>query len=228
MKSLLALLVVTVSLQQSYAQTNIEDKLGAWYTLDATHIVSEKTSFTTGIQLRAYEATDNINLIFYYAGINYKITPKIAVSVGGYYIDVDKSIDVCGTPHLYEKTIFEQISYNHTLGKFPIYHKLRMENRFLIFMGETTPSNRLRYCVGTKIALNKLLYLNANNEFFANLKGDVCTENRLFGALGINITKANSVQIGYMNHKINGLNLHRLQLMLLIKTDLRKKTPISS
>jgi len=223
MKAILSFLIFTLSLQFSYAQTSIEKKLGAWYTLDGTHTLSEKISLTTGIQLRSYEVADNINLIFLYAGINYKLTSKAAVSVGYYNIDVDKTLDLCGTPHMYEQSIFEQISYNHTIGKLPIYHKLRMENRFLRYMGETTTSNRLRYCLGAKIKLNNLLYLNANNEFFANLKDDVCTENRLYGALGINISKANSIQFGYMNHKINGLNLHRLQMMLLIKTDLRKK-----
>lgn len=223
MKTILTILISAILIQSSYAQTSIENKLGAWYTLDATHVLSEKISVTTGIQLRSYEVADNINLIFLYAGVNYKLAPKFVASVGYYNIDVDNTIDVCGTPHKYEQTVFEQISFNHNLGKFPIYHKLRMENRFLRYMGKTTPDNRLRYYLGTKIKLNNLLYINANNEFFANFKGDVCTENRLYGALGINITKANSIQLGYMNHKINGLNLHRLQMMLLIKTDLRKK-----
>lgn len=223
MKTILALIVITISIQLSFSQTAIENKLGAWYTLDATHTLSEKISITTGVQLRSYEVADNINLIFLYAGINYKLTPKVIASIGYYNIDVDKTVDVCGTPHMYKHSIFEQISYNHNIGNFALYHKLRMENRFLRYLGETTASNRLRYCIGTKLKINKLLYINANNEFFANLKGDICTENRLFGALGINLSKSNSLQLGYMNHKINGLNLHRLQIMLLIKTDLRKK-----
>lgn len=71
--------------------------------------------------------------------------------------------------------------------------------------------------------LDRRLFLNVNNEFFTNLKKDTTTENRFYAAVGLNISKANNIQLGYLNHKINGLNLHRLQVGIFIKTDLIKK-----
>ena len=223
MKTIFTLLFITISIQLLNAQTPVEKKLGAWYTVDGTHTLSDKISLTTGVQLRDYEVFDDINLIFFYAGINYKLTPKTTLSAGYYYIDVDKTFIIHDTPHLYENTIFEQIAYNHNLGKLPIYHKLRLENRFFSYSSKTFTEHRFRYCLGSKIKINDLLFINANNEFFANLQGDVFDENRLYGALGFNLSKSNNIQFGYMNQKIKGLNLHRLQVMLLIKTDLRKK-----
>ncbi|WP_100614614.1 DUF2490 domain-containing protein [Confluentibacter citreus] len=223
MKVISIFIVFILSIQIYLSQNSLENEFPAWHTIDGTHAISENLSTITGVQLRTYKTLDNINLIFYYTGINYNLSKKLLVSTGYYYIDIDRSFDDTNTPHIFENTIFEQIAYYHTIGKLSIYHKLRMENRFLRYMGTTTTSNRFRYCLGTKIKINNLLYVNANNEFFANLKGTFCNENRLYGALGINISKANSIQLGYMNHKINGLNLHTLQTILLIKTDLSKK-----
>jgi len=34
---------------------------------------------------------------------NYNLNPNMAVSVGGYYINVDKTFDSTETPHIFEK-----------------------------------------------------------------------------------------------------------------------------
>ena len=87
-----------------------------------------------------------------------------------------------------------------------------------------TTLHRLRYRLGTKVKLSNNLFFNISNEVFANFKNQVFTENRFYAAVGFNISKSNNIQLGYLNHEINKLNLNRLQVGLFIKTDLRKKT----
>lgn len=196
--------------------------------LDATHIVSEKISFKTGMQLRSYEVLDNINLMLYYTGINYKLNKKTTITFSYSYLDIDKTYNTTRTPHLFENRLYEQICYNHTLTNLPVYHRLRLENRFLNYADKNIMKNRFRYCLGTKLKLNRRLFVCFNNEFFANLKGRVFTENRLYTALGIKLSTSENIQLGYLNHKINAKNLHRLQIGVFIKSDFRKKTKINS
>lgn len=212
----------------SFSQSSPEDKIGAWYMFDGTHTVSEKISFKTGIQLRSYEILDNINMVLYYTGVNYKLNSKTTVTFTYCYLDIDKSYAVSRTTHLFENRLYEQICYNHNLGSLPIYHRFRLENRFLNYVDKNIVKNRFRYCLGTKIRLNDCFFVNCSNEIFANLKGDVFTENRLYTAIGINLSKSNNIQLGYLNQKINGENLHRLQIGIFIKTDHRKLTKVNS
>ena len=99
---------------------------------------------------------------------------------------------------------------------------MRLEQRFLNFDHNHTTLHRFRYRLGTKINLNTFLFINLNEEIFVNLKDQVFTENRLYAGLGYNISNSSNIQLGYMNHEINKLNLNRLQLGLFVKTDLRK------
>ncbi|TYA63937.1 DUF2490 domain-containing protein, partial [Seonamhaeicola marinus] len=86
--------------------------------------------------------------------------------------------------------------------------------------------NRMRYRLGSKIKLNNTFFIRLNNEFIWTIqteKNDAFTENRAYGALGINVFKSANIQVGYLNRKIKGLDLHRLQLGFFYKLDLRKK-----
>ena len=207
----------------NYAQSTPEDKLGAWYMYDGNHRISDKISLKSGFQLRSFEALDNINLLFYYTGVNYLLNKKTTLTLAYCYLDIDRSFSITGENHLYENRPYEQISYKHKLFNLPINHRLRLEHRFLNFKHKHTTQHRFRYRLGTKIKLNKTLFINVNEELFINLKDDVFTENRFYTALGFNISNSSHIQLGYLNHEINKLNLNRLQVGLFIKTDHRKK-----
>ncbi|MCL5129844.1 DUF2490 domain-containing protein [Algibacter sp. L4_22] len=224
MKYLLTTLVLILFISNSYSQSSPEDKLGAWYMFDATHRVADKWSIKTGTEFRTFEVFDNMNLLFYYLGANYHLNKKTTLTISYCYVDIDRSYAISGESHLYENRPYEQLSYKQDTFKIPLFHRLRLEHRFLNYKHTHTTLHRLRYRLGTKINLNKTLFLNVKNEVFANLKDEVFTENRFYAALGFNISKTNNIQLGYLNHEINKSNFNRLQLGLFIKTDLRKKT----
>ena len=228
MKPFIFLILLGLSVPLSYSQSSPKDKIGAWYMFDGTHIVSEQISIKTDVQLRSYELLDNMNLMFYNLGINYKLSSKTTATFAYCFLDIDKSYASNGTSHLFENRFYEQICYNHNIGILPIYHRFRLENRFLNYVDKNIVKNRFRYCLGTKIKLNNCFFVNCSNEIFANLKGDVFTENRFYTAIGINLSKYNNIQLGYLNQKINGENLHRLQIGIFIKTDYRKLTKAAS
>ena len=221
MKYLLTTLILILFTYNSYSQS-AEDKLGAWYMFDATHRVADKVSIKTGVEFRTFEVFDNINLLFYYLGANYHLNKKTTLTIAYCYVDIDRSFAIAGESHLYENRPYEQLSYKQETFKLPLYHRLRLEHRFLNYQHSHSTLHRLRYRLGTNINLNKTIFFNIKNEVFANLKDEVFTENRFYTALGFNLSKTSNIQVGYINHEINKSNLNRLQLGLYIKTDLRK------
>lgn len=220
MKYFLAVILFNITL--SHSQPTPEDKLGAWYMLDATHKASDRLSIKTGFQLRTFEVFDNMNVLFYYTGVNYHLNKKITLTLAYCYLDIDRTFIISGENHLYENRPYEQLTFKDKVFNIPVYQRLRLEHRFLNFKHTNTLTNRFRYQFGTKMELNKTFFINANNEVFANLNGKVFTENRFYAAFGINIFDDDNIQIGYLNHEINKQNLNRIQVGFFFKTDLRK------
>lgn len=222
MKYLLITLIFLFTITNSYAQTTAEDKTGSWLTYAGTHKISDKFSVSTLSQTWFFEVPENFNFILLYGALNYKVSPKLTTTLGYGYGDIDGGF---GTkkPHTYEDRIFEQFSYKHKLSSLPIDHRFRAEQRLLSKLGNRWTQHRLRYRIGTKIKLNKTLFIRIHDEFLAIMHDDIITENRLYSALGVNISKSCNVQFGYLNRKINGLNFHRLQMGVFIKTDHSKK-----
>jgi len=222
MKYLLTTIVLIISISNSYSQSP-EDKLGSWYMLDGTHKVADKWSVKTGLQLRSFEVLDNLNLLFYYAGANYHLNKKTTLTLVYCYLDIDRSYLLAGESHLYENRPYEQISYTQSTKSLPIYHRVRLEHRFLNYQHTQTTLHRFRYRLGTKVKLSDKMFFNINNEIFMNLQDQVFTENRFYAAIGFNVSKTSNFQLGYLNHEINKSNLNRLQVGYFFKTDLRKK-----
>ncbi|WP_303315658.1 DUF2490 domain-containing protein [Flavivirga abyssicola] len=223
MKHYLTPFIFLLTITLSHSQTSPEDELGAWYTYFGNHRISNKISIVAGGQIWAYEPTTNLNLLLLKGGINYHINSKLKVELGYSFLDIDRSIQGLDGKHVYEYRISEQIAYKHKLSNLPIDHRLRLEQRLFNLRVGHSSKNRLRYRLGTKINLNKTLFIRANNEVIFHLEKDFFSENRLYGALGINLNKSCNLQLGHMYRYINDLNLHRLQISLFIKTDHRKK-----
>ncbi|KAA5823563.1 DUF2490 domain-containing protein [Algibacter amylolyticus] len=222
MKYLLIVILLSISVCNGYSQSNQEEKTGSWFTYAGTHRVSDKLSISTLSQVWMFELAENFNFILLYGGINYKVSANLTTSLAYGYGDIDGGF-YTDKPHTYENRIFEQVTFKHKVSNLPFDHRFRVEQRFFHKYDFKSTSHRFRYRLGTKLTLNKSLFIRLNNEFLATLESDILTENRLYTALGINISKSCNVQLGYLNRKINGLNLHRLQAGLYIKTDHRKK-----
>lgn len=224
MKRFIALLVFLFSLNSTFAQSPIEKEIGSWFTFSGNHKISDKVSVSSLIQAWDYELTNNFNFILYNLWLNYSVSPKVTTSLAYGYADIDSGFETNG-PHTYENRLSEQIVYKHKLFKLPIDHRFRVEQRFLNKPGSNVLHNRLRYRLGTKIKLNKTLFFRIHDEYITTVqtkKVDAFSENRLYTALGINVSKSVNVQVGYLNRAIKGLDLHRLQLGLFYKIDLRK------
>lgn len=216
----LSLLLVFCS---SYAQLTPEDKLGTWYDIGINHRISKKASIDTYTQTWLYEFNDNFNFFLFKMGYNYHFNPKLKATIYLGYSDFDNNISI-SSPHTYEKRITEQIIFKHKLSSIPLDHRFRIEHRFFRKHDSKSKVARLRYRLGTKFSINNVLFIRLHNELLLTPKSSNIPENRFYSGLGINISKSNNIQLGYMNRNTsNKTNLHRLQVGIFFKTDLRKK-----
>ena len=103
-------------------------------------------------------------------------------------------------------------------------HRFRIEHRFFRTHDSKPRVARIRYRLGTKFNLNNTLFVRLHNELLLTPKSSNTPENRFYTGLGINISKYNNIQLGYINRNTsNKENLHRVQIGVFFKTDFRKK-----
>jgi len=163
-------------------------------------------------------------------GLNYHINPN-AIATGGYaFIDTDNNFyEFEGEVNSKEHRIFEQFILKNKVWEFLFEHRYRLEQRFLDF-GETTDTqHRARYRIQMTLPLTDTFFLNFYDELFINLQDDLFGQNRLYGAVGVNITENSSVQLGYLRNQFTNAVYNRLQFAVFYNPDLRglfkKKKP---
>jgi hypothetical protein len=205
-----------------HAQQPGEDEMGAWYMYFGTNKISERFSIHTEAQFRFYETTSNFNQMLLRTGLNYHIDSN-AIATGGYaFIDTDNNFyEFEGEVNSKEHRIFEQFILKNKVWEFLFEHRYRLEQRFLDF-GETTDTqHRARYRIQMTLPLTNTFFLNFYDELFINLQDDLFGQNRLYGAVGVNVTENTSVQLGYLRNQFANAVYDRLQLAIFYNPDLR-------
>ena len=212
------------------AQRPGEDETGSWFMYFGTNKVSERLSVHTEAQFRFYETTSNFNQLLLRTGLNYHINPN-AIATGGYaFIDTDNTFyEFEGEINSKEHRIFEQFILKNKVWEFLFEHRYRLEQRFLDFGSTTETQHRARYRIQMTLPLTNTFFLNFYDELFINLQDDLFNQNRLYGAVGINITENSSVQFGYLRNQFVNAVYDRLQVGFFYNPDLRglfrKKKP---
>ena len=205
------------------AQRPGEDEMGAWYMYFGTNKVSERFSIHTEAQFRFYETTENFNQMLLRTGLNYHIDPNAIATAGYAFIDTDNNFyEFEGEVNSKEHRIFEQFILKNKIWEFLFEHRYRLEQRFLDF-GETTDTqHRARYRIQMTLPLTNTFFLNFYDELFVNLQDDLFGQNRLYAAVGVNITENTSVQLGYLRNQFANAVYDRLQFAFFYNPDLRE------
>lgn len=207
-----------------------EDELGAWYMYFGTNKVSKRFSVHTEAQFRLYETTSNFNQLLLRTGLNYHISPEAIATAGYGYIDTDNTFyDGDFDINLIEHRIFEQFILKNKVWEFLFEHRYRLEQRFLDFDGAKDTQHRARYRIQMTLPLTDTFFLNFYDELFINLQDDLFGQNRLYGAVGMNITENSNIQIGYLRNQFSNAVYDRLQFAVFYNPDLsglfKKKKP---
>lgn len=220
----IAFLIALSFLSIGNAQETGEDEWGAWYMYFGTNKISEKLSIHTEAQFRYYETASNFNQMLLRTGLNYHINSNAIATLGYGYITTDGTFEeIPGEETSKENRIFEQFILKNKIGEVLFEHRYRLEQRFLSAGNFSDTQHRARYRLQVTLPLTDIFFLNFYDEIFVNLQDDAFGQNRLYGALGVNVTEDLALQVGYLkNHFANG-NYDRLQVGVVFNTDLRKK-----
>ena len=205
-----------------------EDNLGSWLMYFGTHHLNDKLSIHYETQLRTYETSSNFFQLLPRAGLNYKIDDNSMVTAGYALIPTSKGFDEgWGNDMVIENRIWQQFILRNKVGNVGIRHRYRLEQRWIEKNDATTYKNRARYMLSLKIPLSKNqdfpLFLSVYDEIFLNLSDNPFDQNRLFGAIGLQLNKNMNIQAGYLRHRAGELNLDRLQLALFFNTGNKTK-----
>ncbi|MCR9229133.1 MAG: DUF2490 domain-containing protein [Flavobacteriaceae bacterium] len=218
----LASLFILFEILTVNAQQPGEDEMGAWYMYFGTNKISERFSVHTEAQFRFYETTSNFNQMLLRTGLNYHIDPNAIATAGYAFIDTDNNFyEFEGEVNSKEHRIFEQFILKNKVWEFLFEHRYRLEQRFLDF-GETTDTqHRARYRIQMTLPLTNTFFLNFYDELFINLQDDLFGQNRLYGAVGVNVTENTSIQLGYLRNQFANAAYDRLQFAVFYNPDLR-------
>lgn len=225
MKKLIALLVLIISTQFAQAQNDGQQDLGSWAMLFTKNKISEKMSIHAEAQYRNYEFGSNFNQLLLRTALNYDISDKAMASFGYGYITTDGTFEEPeGEENTTENRIYQQLVLRNNIGKLKFSHRYRLEQRFINrpITGNDT-EHRARYFLRLTYPLSKRFYLTAYDEVFINLQAPTFGQNRLYGALGVNLNANMRFETGFLKNHIGNRNFERFQAAIFINTDLRKK-----
>ena len=208
----------------TFAQEIGDNKLGSWHMYFGTNKISDKVSIHTEAQLRYFENGKNFNQLLLRTGVNYHINSNAIATFGYGFIETDGTFEELGDlANLTEHRIFEQFILKNKVRDFKFEHRYRLEQRFINFPDRNETQNRARYRLQVTLPLTDIFFLNFYDEIFLNLQDNVYGQNRLYGALGLNVTDNLSVQVGYLKNHFPSANFDRLQIGVFYNPDLRKK-----
>jgi len=237
MKKVITLLMLLAAILNSKAQTGVdqstgENELGSWFMYFGTNKIADKWSIHTEAQFRYYETASNFNQMLLRTGVNYHINTNAIATLGYGFIDTDPSFTefnfIAGdilieNNSLSEHRLFEQFTLKNKVWEFNFEHRYRLEQRFVQnnYSGISNTLHRARYRLQITVPLTDIFFLNFYDEIFINLQNEAFGQNRLYAAIGVNVTDDLSMQFGYLKNHFRETDFDRLQLGIVFNTDLK-------
>ncbi len=223
-------IILALAFASTQAQVTGEEDWGSWYMYFGMNRISEKWSLHTEAQFRYYEQARNFNQLLLRTGGNYHINEDAIATFGYAYIETDPSfLESPKAANISEHRIFQQFILKNRVWEFLFEHRYRLEQRFISQtdilsdpeqdLGRT--EHRARYRLQVTLPLTDVFFLNFYDEIFINLQNNAFDQNRLYAALGVQVTEALSVQAGYLKNHFRNSDFDRFQLGLFYNPDLR-------
>lgn len=202
-----------------------QDKVGNWIMYFGQNKLSDKWSIHTEIQHRNHTvAPSNLEQLLLRAGINYH-HKDVMISggyahIGSYVYESEQS-----APEDEEHRIWQQFILINKINRLKIEHRYRIEERWV----NKAFKSRLRYRVMAFLPINKPViekgtwFLALYDEIFLNTKQNYFDRNRLYGAVGYQLSQSTGIQTGMLQQETNGKGKWYLQVALTFNPKLYSK-----
>lgn len=205
-----------------------DTKTGNWTMYFGQIRFSDKWSGHYESQFRDYGVFDEPEQILLRAGINYHAGSRFMLTAGyGRITNYHDDEIFLEKPLVSENRLWQQFLLKDKLGRFYFEHRYRVEQRWLSSYNNTSYKNRIRYLIRINVPLNKkeleqkALFLSFYDEVFLNFSASPYDRNRLYGAIGYQLTPSLNLQLGYLAQNVVNTK-HYLQAAVFYNLDLRK------
>lgn len=208
------------------ASAQTKEESAGWLYLSGEQALAKKWSVSADVQLRSADQFTYVSAVLLRPGLVYKFTKKQSATLGYTYFGTWEREDgkTAFTP---EHRIWEQYQVKGKIGRAELTNRFRLEQRF-IQNEKDLFAQRFRYYIRSQSPFAKQsefekgAYWVLQNELFLNVQHaeninhKLYDQNRLYGALGLRLSKQWDVEAGYIyRYQIedeNKLSSHILQL----------------
>jgi hypothetical protein len=212
------LLVTTIIYSQ-----NPEKEIGSWYMYNGNNQISESLSIKTSAHIRFFELTQFYQQEVYRAGLTYKVSDSFNLTGGMVYSIKEENYNSASNK-TYEYRYYEDFNWKTKYNALSVKPRIRLEHSTNSNSGFEEFNHRIRFGTTLEYPVLKKTSVYVFNEVFLNFTPESFGENRIGAGLVKSMSDKLKLQFGYMHINFRETFLNRLQVGLLINTDLRKKT----
>lgn len=222
-----------------FAQNQVRPQpYGQWLMYFGNNKFNDKWGLHSEAQFRNYLLPQTVQQTLLRVGINRYLNESSYITAGYAFIPTTPSTDNVEGFTTMEHRIWQQGILKNNYRNVFIEHRYRLEQRFIENKdtGVEKFDNRIRYRVQALVPLYVIspkwrhLFINSYNEIFMNfgrtVSGEIFDRNRLYFALGYQVSPKLNFQLGYLNQLIslpstNSLDInHNLQIGISFNMDL--------
>jgi hypothetical protein len=222
-----------ITLSPSFAQTITDTNANAWLMYFGDHAITSRWGIHLEGQARRADLGLTWQQLLLRTGANYQLNKYTMLTAGYAFVDSYPYGDYQSPATLPEHRFYEQVWIKHKPGRFPLQHRLRLEQRNIKVFDSQQPDQRrwelrqrFRYMFRGDVPLPKTdkVYLGFYDEFFihfgANRGLRYLDQNRAYGAVGFKLNKFEKFEVGYLHQYVpqrNGRIVesnHTLQIAL--------------
>lgn len=222
-----------VMLLLNVAATAQERSFNGWLAPNAEYPLGGQWRLYNEAQLRSTHQWKYTEVILLRPALLYALTQQQTLGIGYTYFGTWEYNDQ-ETNFQLEHRLFEQYSTEARWGKGQAKHRVRLEQRWLLYESKQF-AQRLRYNLRYTLPLGKHSleqngwYGGLQNEIFLNVQnkertgGSVYDQNRLFTFIGLRFTKRAAADVGYLyRHQVeNDQKNHNHILQLSLALDIK-------
>lgn len=175
---------------------------GSWNILNLRYTHNDKISFFGEAQLRSLQFYNQFHYYEYKGGMNYKANKSITLTLGmGSYQTYREGGNFVKPKNNDEFRIWPQVNLHHSINRFTIEHRYRMELRWT----SNGYRNRFRYRAAVSYPFGKAsagfrpFQVSASNELFFSDREPYFERNRAQLSLNYKPAKNTTLQLGYLH-----------------------------
>jgi hypothetical protein len=230
LKKILLLFLLSFIIKQNavLAQSTtrqISEQNHIWFIENGTIKLKKDLLLFHDVQFRRSDFGADAQQILLRIGLLYNFPSKLQAGAGYCFVETYPYGNFPVQNAFPEHRIWEQAQFKMELGKFNVFNRYRLEQRFIgnPTTGQFKPSrfeNRMRYMVRINRAIGEKFYANVFDEIFVNfgknIGRNIFDQNRIAANVGYKLSKHIAVELGYMEQttqlrSLNAANQNKLE-----------------